>query len=401
MKQTWRWFGPEDPVSIRDILQTGATGVVSALHHIPNGQVWPVSHIEQRRREIEILGGEPSGLTWDVVESLPVSDVIKSQKGPVTEHLDAYKQSLRNLSHSGLSTVCYNFMPVLDWTRTSLKHHLSNSGTAMRFDLVDFIVFDCFILCRLGADQDYSDDITAAAEKRFTLMNAAERQGLSDTITAGLPGANTNWSLNEVKQQLDVYAGMTPESLRANLIDFLGEVIPVAEEVGISLCCHPDDPPFPLLGLPRVMSSMSDYAAVMQAVESPANGITFCTGSLGVAEGFDPVEYIEQLGDRIRFVHLRNTLRDGPNDGARHSFTESEHLTGDTDMVATVRALLQEEKRRCDMGRPDHEIAMRPDHGHALLSDLTQPTQPGYHLIGRMRGLAELRGVILALSRDH
>lgn len=398
MKQTWRWFGPKDPVSIRDILQTGATGVVSALHQIPTGQVWPVSGIRQRYREIEDIAGQPSGLTWDVVESLPVSDVIKSQTGPVRDHLEAYKQSLRNLAACGMTTVCYNFMPVLDWTRTSLRHPLPNGGTAMRFDLVDFALFDCFILRRPDAMQEYCEDILDVATKRFVDLSNAERQTLSDNIISGLPGANVGWSLDELRLQLEIYAGMGREALSANLIDFLSEVAPVAEEVGISLCCHPDDPPFSLLGLPRVMSSMGDYEAILEAVDIPANGVAFCTGSLGVAVDFDPVAFIKQLGDRIRFIHLRNTVREGPQDGDRLSFTEAEHLVGNTDMVAVIRALLAEEQRRKDIGRPDFEIAMRPDHGHALLGDQTQPTQPGYHLVGRMRGLAELRGVMTALS---
>lgn len=398
MKQTWRWFGPSDAISIAEIRQTGASGIVSALHHVPTGQAWSVADIELRKQQIEQPSGISSGLTWDVVESVPVSEAIKTQSGPIKQHLEAYKESLSNLAACGIHTVCYNFMPVLDWTRTDLSHPLPHGGHAMRFDLVDFVAFDCFILCRKGAKQDYSARIFKAARTRFADLNDTNKQDLSNNIVAGLPGSNDNWSLEDVKDNLDAYAGMSTETLRANLIDFLSEIVPTAESLGIRLCCHPDDPPFPLLGLPRVMSSQNDYAMVMDAVDSPANGVTFCTGSLGVAEGFDPVSFIDQLGQRIHFVHLRNTVRAGASDGERHSFSEAEHLVGDTDMVATIRALMAEEVRRRDQGRSDHEIPMRPDHGHALLSDLVHPSQPGYPLIGRLRGLAELRGVMLGCS---
>ncbi len=394
MKETWRWFGPSDAISIGEIRQTGATGIVSALHHIPTGEAWSVEHIIERQKQIEQPGGVPSGMTWDVVESVPVSEAIKSQTGPVSHHLETYKETLRNLARCGIYTVCYNFMPVLDWTRTDLSYALPHGGHAMRFHLLDFVVFDCFILCRKGAEQDYSAEIVEAAEARFADLGDGDRLKLSNNIVAGLPGANDNWSLEDVKLNLDAYIGVTPETLRSNLVDFLSEVIPTAEDLGIRFCCHPDDPPFSLLGLPRVMSSQCDYATVLDAVESPANGATLCTGSLGVDTEFDPMSFIAQLGHRIHFVHLRNTMRDGPSDKNRHSFYESEHLAGDTDMVATIRALLAEEQQRRSQGRSDCEIPMRPDHGHALLSDLKRPTQPGYPLIGRMRGLAELRGVM-------
>jgi len=395
MKQTWRWFGPSDAISIREIMQTGAAGIVSGLHHIPTGQVWSVAEIEQRKQEIEQPDGHPSGLTWDVVESLPVSEAIKQQAGPVKLHIEAYRQSLRNLAHCGIQTVCYNFMPVLDWTRTDASHPLPNGGFAMRFDLVDFAVFDCFVLCRQAADQDYSDQVVEAARARFADLDDTDLRRLSANIVAGLPGANENWSLEDVRQRLGEYAGITAEVLRSHLVDFLSQVVPTAEELGVRLCCHPDDPPFALLGLPRVMSSQTDYAAMLAKVDSPANGVTFCTGSLGVATDFDPLSFIQQLGHRIHFLHLRNTQRAGASDGDRHSFSEAEHLSGDTDMVATIRALLAEEENRRAQGGPDHDIPMRPDHGHAILSDLDRTVQPGYPLIGRLRGLAELRGVIL------
>lgn len=398
MKQTWRWFGPSDPISIAEIRQTGATGIVSALHHVPAGVAWPVADIRLRQQQIEKPDGVRSFLTWDVVESVPVSEAIKSQKGPVKQHIEAYKESLRNLASCGIQTVCYNFMPVLDWTRTDLGYPLPNGGHAMRFDLIDFVAFDCFLLRRRGAEDAYSAEIVEAARARLATRSDADRRDLSNNIIAGLPGANGKLSLEDAKRHLDSYAGITAQMLRSNLIDFLSEVVPVAETLGLRLCCHPDDPPFPLLGLPRVMSSQRDYAAVLNAVNSPACGATLCTGSLGVAPEFDPLSFIGELGDRIFFAHLRNTVREGPSDGNRHSFTEAAHLAGNTDMVATVRALVAEEKRRRLAGRADHMIPMRPDHGHALLGDLDRPSQPGYPLIGRLRGLAELRGLMAAVS---
>lgn len=398
MKQTWRWFGPSDPITIAEVRQTGASGIVSALHHVPPGQPWSIQEIKTRQHEIENAGGRPSGLSWDVVESVPVSEAIKAQTGQMKHHIEAYKESLQNLAACGIETVCYNFMPVLDWTRTELRAPLANGGHAMRFDLIDFVVFDCVILAREAASDDFSDEIYEMARSRFANLSDDDRAGLSNNIVAGLPGANDNWSLEDVQGHLDEYAGTTQDKLRSNLIDFLSEVVPMAERLGLRLCCHPDDPPFSLLGLPRVMSSQTDYEYVFDAIDSPANGATFCTGSLGVAKDFDPVAFVEKLGPKIHFTHLRNTARVGASDGQLCSFTEAEHLQGDTDMVATVRALLAEEKRRRDEGRADHTIPMRPDHGHALLSDLTDNTKPGYPLIGRMPGLAELRGLMAAIQ---
>ncbi|MGI3183888.1 mannonate dehydratase [Nioella aestuarii] len=395
MKETWRWFGPADEITIPEIRQTGACGIVSALHHVASGGVWTIDDIETRKAQIE---GGGSGLTWDVVESLPVSEAIKTQTGPVREHYETYRQSLKNLASCGIETVCYNFMPVLDWTRTELRKPLSNGGTTMDFDLVDFAVFDLHLLARDGAKQDYGEKIRLAASERLMQMDDSARAELCSNIVAGLPGANERWTLDDVRRQLANYDGITPDRLRLNLIDFLSEVVPTAEALGIRLCCHPDDPPFPLLGLPRVMSSTHDYERVLSAVDSPASGATLCTGSLGVAEGFDPVDFVNRLGPRIHFVHLRNTLRQGPADAPRVSFHESEHLAGDTNMVATIRALLAEETRRQAAGRADWQIPMRPDHGQSLLSDLDRPMMPGYPLVGRMRGLAELRGIMAALE---
>ncbi|WP_179378695.1 mannonate dehydratase [Jannaschia marina] len=399
MRQTWRWFGPHDAVTTADMLQSGVEGVVSALHHIHPGAVWPVEEIRARQAAIATLpGGGVSGLAWEVVESLPVSETIKQQGPGLAAHLDAYRQSLRNIAACGIEVVCYNFMPVLDWTRTDLRHPMPHGGNAMAFDLVDFVVFDLCLLARPGAAEDYGAEVRDTARARFAAMDDAARSALVDNVVTGLPGANDAWTLNEVRAHLAAYDGMDADRLRANLVDFLSEVAPLAEELGLRLCCHPDDPPFPLLGLPRVMSTQADYAAICAAVDLRANGVTFCTGSLGVDPAFEPEAFVAALGPRIHFVHLRNTRRTGAPDGARSSFHEALHLDGDTDMVATIRALMEEEVRRRAEGRPDHRIPMRPDHGQQILSDLTRDSAPGYPLIGRMRGLAELRGVMVALA---
>ncbi len=398
MRQTWRWFGPADEISIAEIRQTGAAGIVSALHHVPTGEVWTPEEIAKRQREIEGAPDAPSGLTWDVVESLPVSEAIKTQSADCAAHIEAWRTSLRHLAAAGLKVICYNFMPVLDWTRTDLARRLPSGGTTMAFDLIDFAIFDLHILQRKEAAGEHSAAIQDAALDRLSQMTDDAKSALASNIVAGLPGSNDRWTLDDVRANLGTYSAISPAQLRQNLIDFLSEVVPLADELGMRLCCHPDDPPFPLLGLPRVMSTTDDYAAILDAVDISASGATFCTGSLGVAEEFDPVDFITRLGPRIHFAHLRNTSRAGPVDGSRVSFHESEHLSGDTDMVATLNALLAEEARRRVEGCVNAEIPMRPDHGQALLSDLDRPMMPGYPLIGRMRGLAELRGVIAALE---
>lgn len=397
MRQTWRWFGPKDKVSIEDARQAGVEGIVTALHHIPTGDVWTPEEIEKRQREVAFLpDGSVSGLKWEVVESLPVSEAIKTQTGDWKLHIQHYKRSLQNLANAGIEVVCYNFMPVLDWTRTDLAWRVGHGGRAMRFDLADFAAFEIHILKRKGAAESFPAHVVAEAEKRFAAMSEARKKQLTANVTAGLPGAVESWSLPELAAHLATYDGISPDRLRGHLIDFLAEVAPVAQELGVRLCCHPDDPPFSLLGLPRIMSNNADYRAVLDAVDIAANGVTFCTGSLGARPDNDCPAMVRDLADRIHFVHLRNVRRD--TEETPCSFFEDEHLAGQTDMVAVVAELLAEEKRRRAAGRNDHLIPMRPDHGQDILDDLKRGAQPGYPAIGRLKGLAELRGVMAALS---
>ena len=397
MRQTWRWFGPADRVTLNDARQAGVEGIVTALHHVPTGAVWTPEEIGRRQDEVRrTASGEPSGLTWEVVESLPVSEATKTQGGDWRAHLDAWRASLHNLAAAGLRVVCYNFMPVLDWTRTDLAWRLAHGGTAMRFDLIDFAAFDLHILGRSGAAEDFDKEVVEAAEQRFGAMDDARRRQLVQNVTAGLPGAAEHWSLDDLKGQLDAYAGLDAERLRAHFVDFLSEVVPTAERLGLRLCCHPDDPPWPLLGLPRIASSEADYAAVLAAVDSRANGVTLCSGSLGARADNDLAGMAERLGPKVHFVHLRNVKREGETWPS--SFFEDEHLNGDTDMVALVQALLREEARRRAEGRADATIPMRPDHGQDILDDLNRGAQPGYPAVGRLKGLAELRGVMQALA---
>ncbi|TFF25702.1 mannonate dehydratase [Jiella endophytica] len=397
MRQTWRWFGPNDRVSVDDMLQAGVEGVVSALHHVPTGEVWTAEAIAVRQSEIATRrDGSPSGIAWEVVESLPVSEEIKKQTGAFRAHVESYKTSLKHLKAAGIEVVCYNFMPVLDWTRTDLAYRVHHGGTAMRFDLVDFAAFDIFILERPGAGESFLEDVAAAAEKRFAEMQDARKAELAKNVVFGLPGAAEHFTLADVRAHLAEYGAIDEDRLRSHFVDFLSEVAPLAEELGIRLCCHPDDPPFPLLGLPRIMSTEAQYRTVMEAVDLPANGITLCSGSLGVRPDNDLPGMMERLGDRVHFLHLRNTRREG--DGLPCSFHEAEHLAGDTDMVALIAAALNEEARRKAAGRPDASIPFRPDHGQDILDDLSRKAQPGYPAIGRLKGLAELRGVIAGLG---
>ncbi len=397
LRQTWRWFGPKDLCSIDDITQAGAVGVVSALHHVPNGVVWTSEEIARRHTEIATRkDGTASGLTWDVVESLPVSEDIKKQKNAWRDHVANYKVSLQNLADSGIEVICYNFMPVLDWTRTDLRWGVPNGGSCMRFDINDFAAFDIHVLERPGAGASYTNAIADEAGRRFAEMDDGARKQLTRNVTMGLPGSTESMTLDDVRAHLDEYGAISRERLRANFVDFLEEVVPVAEKLGLRLCCHPDDPPFALLGLPRVMSTEEDYRYILEAVESPANGMTLCSGSLGARPDNDLPGMMERLGDKVHFLHLRNVKRD--SDDIIGSFYEAEHLAGDTDMVALIAAIIREERKRKATGRKDHTIPMRPDHGQDILDDLGRRSQPGYPTIGRMKGLAELRGVITALE---
>jgi mannonate dehydratase len=399
MKQTWRWFGPADTISMDELLQVGVEGVVSALHHIGTGDVWSVEEIKKRQDQISKKeDGSPSHLTWDVVESVPVSEDIKTQTGNWLEHIENYKQSLRNLASCGIEVVCYNFMPVLDWTRTELRSKLPHGGNAMRFDLLEFACFDIHILARKDAHLDYPSDVQTSAHELFKTMTKEDCLALQHNIVAGLPGSNDKWGLEDIKRLLNTYQNIDADQLRSNLVAFLEHMMPTCQELNIRLCCHPDDPPFSILGLPRIMSTANDYAYIMRAVDNPYNGITICTGSLGVRKDINFEEFITQWGGRIHFAHLRNTARDGVEFDDKHSFYEAEHLEGDTDMVQVIKALLAEQNKRKNAGRDDWQIPMRPDHGQELLSDLDKDSMPGYPLIGRMRGLAELRGIMKALN---
>lgn len=398
MRQTWRWFGPRDVATIDDMLQSGVEGVVSALHHVPPGAVWTPEAIAERQAAIgRRRDGSPSGLAWEVVESLPVSEDVKLQSGDWRAHVAAWSQSLEHLAEAGSRVVCYNFMPVLDWTRTELHHRLPHGGTCLRFDWTDFAMFDLHVLERRGAAQDYPDAVREAALARHAATTDEERRAIADAVTAGLPGDAETVTLETVRMQLERYAAVTPERLRANLVAFLEMVVPVAERLGMRLCCHPDDPPFPLLGLPRVLSTEADFRTVLDAVDSPANGMTMCSGSLGARPDNDVPGIMRRLGGRVHFLHLRNVRRETGD--VRGSFFESEHLDGDVDMIALVAAILAEEAARRAAGRADAQIPMRPDHGQDILTDIGRGAQPGYPVVGRMRGLAELRGVMRALER--
>ncbi|WP_372801018.1 mannonate dehydratase [Paracoccus seriniphilus] len=397
MKRTWRWFGPKDSVSIDAMLQAGVQGVVSALHHVPTGTVWSCEEISRRKTEIATRpSGEPSGLEWEIVESLPVSEDIKRQTGAWRDHIAAWKQSLHNLHAAGIRVICYNFMPVLDWTRTDLAYRLPGGATCMRFDLSVFATFDIHILGRAGASDDYAPQVVAAANRHFTEMTDADIQALVRNIVFGLPGAAENFSLEDLRYHLAAYDGLGEDGLRANLIDFLTEVAPLAQQLDMRLCCHPDDPPTPLLGLPRIMSTQSDYTRILDEVDLMSNGVTLCSGSLGARPDNDLPAMMDHLGDRVHFLHLRNVKREDP--GPRCSFHEAAHLEGDTDMVALIAAVLRQEAKRRAQGREDVSIPFRPDHGQDILDDLERNAQPGYPSIGRLKGLAELRGIIAALS---
>ena len=390
MKESFRWYGPKDPVPLSTIRQAGATTIVSALHDVPNGEVWSIDAIKSHQTLIA-----NAGLKWGVVESVPIHEEIKQRTGNFEVYIENYKATLENLAHCEILTICYNFMPILDWTRTHLYKPLEDGSTALSYEIDALRAFDLFVVKRVKAAQDYTEQEIQDAKAYFEALNPLQIESLTKSIIAGLPGAEEGYTMQQFNEQIEAYANLNKETLRSHLIQFLAALMPTAEAVGVNMCIHPDDPPHSLFGIPRVVSTASDIEALFSAVPSLNNGLTFCTGSFGVRPDNDLLEMFTQHAERIHFLHFRSTKRDD-----KGNFYEANHLEGDVDMFAMVKAALSEERRRKEAGRSDWEIPMRPDHGHQMLDDLEKHINPGYSAIGRLKGLAELRGLAMGIIRS-
>jgi mannonate dehydratase len=388
VKQTWRWFGPDDPVKLSHVRQAGAVGIVTALHHLNDGRAWPDDEIGKRKAEVEA-----AGLTWSIVESIIVHEDIKTRTGRFRELIENYKASIRAVAAAGIKTVCYNFMAITDWTRTDLDYPMWHGGTALRFDMIEFCAYDVLVLKRTGAEAEHPAERIEAARKRLAGMSESDLARLEQNLIGWVPAREFIYDRESFRQALDVYRDLSADGLRENLFAFLREIVPVAEEAGVKLAIHPDDPPFPIFGLPRVVSGAADASALLAASRSPSNGLTLCTGSYGAGAHNNLVAMADEFASDVHFAHLRNVTKEA--DG---SFHEAEHLEGDTDMVRVVALLMAEERRRKAEGREDFEIPMRPDHGHAIVDDIGKKVNPGYSCIGRLKGLAELRGIMRTID---